>query len=514
MKYLDFEKHIKSELEGAQETVQMDELLSALDLGDTPKKSSKGNFVYWLFIPILLLASLTMAWNLMDESKSNNTHSDALIQPQISGKNSINATEYTNSRTEKKETSLGETLISNSDNLNNLSSGNSSSSSSSSSSSNLSSRSSSNSENNNVNYENSNQEDNSSTLNKNLNSSSKQAQTRDFNREVNSENSKPSTAKEDLSNSYIFLSQDEIDASKSNSTSELIENRNSNVSSPEVLQRDIISMSELNTSSENLIENEMDGNLFSRMRINCPSFNNAEWHMALIPEVGVFSPRKTLGVKSLEAPDSYTPRLAYESSLEGLEIGLYGMLVRDNVPFYIKGGVSYSRISERMDLEYEFTQQDTTIGIISTTISGNGDTITHIYGDIITETTYKGSNRQHHYIHLFDFPVSLGYSTYLGGFDIGIEAGVRINFMTRATGNLLTTKKDYTPLSLNKLFKNRIGVNYFGGLMIGRNFGSLGDFYLAPRFTYFPDDFSNAANTVSQKYFAIGINAGVVYKIN
>ena len=38
MKYLDFEKHIKKELEGSKETVQMDALLASLNLGKEPAK--------------------------------------------------------------------------------------------------------------------------------------------------------------------------------------------------------------------------------------------------------------------------------------------------------------------------------------------------------------------------------------------------------------------------------------------------------------------------------------------
>ena len=85
--------------------------------------------------------------------------------------------------------------------------------------------------------------------------------------------------------------------------------------------------------------------------------------------------------------------------------------------------------------------------------------------------------------------------------------------MTRATGNQLIGKKSYDNLSFSNSFKRRIGVSYFGGLMIGRNFGQFGDFFVAPRFHYYPEDFTSAINPVSQKYVAIGINAGVIYKI-
>lgn len=265
-------------------------------------------------------------------------------------------------------------------------------------------------------------------------------------------------------------------------------------------------------SPTSMIEREED-ELFSRMKINCPSFTNAYWRIALVPEVGYFAPIKTLESKTGELSAAYENRQADERSLEGINFGLYGMVVRDRLPVYLKAGISYSRITERMDLSYEYTLQDTMVGIISSTVSANGDTITHIYGDVISETLYKGKDRQHSYIHLFDLPVSVGYTSYIGGFDIGVEGGVKINLMTRATGNLLVGSTEYSNLSLNRLFKNRIGLSYFGGVMIGRNFGRFGDFFVAPRFHYYAQDFSNDANPISQRYLSVGINAGVVYKL-
>ena len=49
--------------------------------------------------------------------------------------------------------------------------------------------------------------------------------------------------------------------------------------------------------------------MFSRMKINCPSFDNSGWHMALIPEVGIFKPFKTLeNIASDEFGDPGNPQ--------------------------------------------------------------------------------------------------------------------------------------------------------------------------------------------------------------
>lgn len=253
--------------------------------------------------------------------------------------------------------------------------------------------------------------------------------------------------------------------------------------------------------------------LFSRMRINCPSFNIPHWRIALIPEVGIFLPSKNLSTKGIESPLAYQQRISNESTLEGINVGLYGMLIRDRIPFFVKAGISYSRIAEKMELEYEYVERDTTVGIVSSTVSANGDTITHVYGDVITETLFKGKNQRHYYVHLFDFPVSVGYNTFVGGLDLSVEAGMKFNFMTRGTGNILTGQNTYANLTLEPQFKNRIDMSFFGGFMVGRHFNNVGDFYLAPRFTFYPSDFSNQDNPIKQSYMTFGLNAGFIYKL-
>ena len=484
MKYLDFEKHIKNELAGSKEPVQMDALLGSLNLGKEP--TSKG-FALWMILPFLLLVVTGFAWDYMNSDK--NANNDLMLTKKISTKENYNQQNSNADHNVKNEIN-STTLVSN------------------------------------ENTENKSKINNKveikktaikSSKNKKSNSSDSQLLNRPpANNEIQQKNNLQPSNQIDFDDliSGTNLNSSYIQKHSSNTNTKLKETVASINDVTARATRDLLDIRDIEKSVDLLGDNEVDDKLFSRMRINCPSFDNAAWHLALIPEIGIFLPKKTLGSTSLEDHDALSQRLKSESTLEGLELGLYGMLVRDNVPFYLKAGISYSRISERMDLKYEYTEIDTSLGVISTTVSSNGDTITHIYGDIYTETTFKGSNRQHYYIHLFDIPISVGYTSYIAGLDIGIEAGVKINFMTRGTGNLLTSQKDYTNLSLNRLYKNKIGLSYFGGLMIGRNFGRFGDIYIAPRFTYYPNEFNNANNNVSQKYFTIGLNAGIVYKIN
>lgn len=507
MKYLDFEKHIKKEFEGSTETVQMDALLSSLNLGGEPRRRG---FSYWKMTPFLLLAFAALAWFYIATPTAHNEQlattqnkattaenlmSDEGSNPEIMASNAIHSTENTN---KKENTSKEKPLGNSNETLENT------------------------------------QTNIASTRGVELTANNAAART---NMSKRDETSLGLEGKDNVlsTNSPSMSTRDQVTPFLVNQRSET-SHTNSSYIQPEgktaeiegipakpmahvptkdvKAARNLVSLAELDNSVSTLESAAMDDELFTRMKINCPSFSSESWHMALIPEIGVFMPNKTLENTSTDQSSAFEERMNSESTLEGIEVGLYGMLVRDNVPFYLKAGVSYSRITERMDLQYEYTLQDTTVGIIASTVSDNGDTITHIYGDIISETTYKGSNRQHYYMHLFDIPVSVGYTSYVAGLDVGFEAGVKVNFMTRATGNMLTSQSDYTNLSLNRMFKNRIGLSYFGGLMIGRNFGRFGDFYIAPRFTYYPNDFNNQNNSIRQRYFTIGLNAGVVYKIN
>jgi len=494
MKYLDFEKHMKKELGNAKEPVQMDALLASLDLGKKPKK--KG-FALWMIIPFLLLTISVFAWKYMDgfygeddeislsQSSSADEGSSRMVTtaPVVESDQVQDSDDFNNKMVEAYRDIPNKTPFKN------------------------------------IKQNNSEKlafDSNENTSNKKITNltTAENYTAKSMLSDLNLSKTKSSSKSAEAShteNSSSHIS--EMDVNTATGQEAKATSMRPLIASSERISRNALDIRELSNAAALLEDAEVDGNLFSRMKINCPSFDNIGWNIALMPEVGAFLPFKTLENTVMEQSAAFNERRTSERTLEGLQIGLYGMLVRDNSPFFIKAGLSYSRISERMNLQYEYVEQDTTIGIISSTVSSNGDTITHIYGDIITETTFKGSNRQHHYIHIFDIPISVGYTTYLGGLDIGIEGGVRVNFMTRATGNLLTSASEYTNLSLNRLFKNRVGLSYFGGLMIGRNFGRFGDFYVAPRFTYFPDQFNNENNSVSQKYFTIGLNAGVVYKI-
>lgn len=511
MKYSDFEKQIGKKLAKAEEPVNMDLLLGNLGIVEYPKKKNAKPFPFWIMIPILVFGSILtfMAMNGSQISAGENpsasyaSNSDINSQSSIEKKSVPEIDKKAQSPNEKTirqpvniKTEPG-TLLNQEKPESHIGTDGSVKEKTNGSPFNINLEKRSNINTEKVNYQNLDDEVTKKKSNVIVESRLVENQGNILNTNTNTNTKTQILGLGKTKSKYQAYSKN------TSKQQEKIAIR-STIALPLSLSNRTINFEKLE---------EYDNGLFSRMKINCPSFNQAHWRLALIPEVGVFAPIKTLENKLTEDTPDFVARQTQESTLEGLNIGLYTMLVRDKLPVYVKAGVSYSRITERMNLEYNYTELDTSVGVISETVSANGDTITQIYGDIITEIRKTGKNRQHSYIHLFDVPISIGYNTYIGGFDIGIEAGVKVNLMTRATGSLLISESEFTNLSLDRKFKPRIGLSYFGGLLIGRNFGRFGDFYLAPRFTYYPDDFSNELNSIRQQYLSIGVNVGVVYKL-
>jgi hypothetical protein len=250
--------------------------------------------------------------------------------------------------------------------------------------------------------------------------------------------------------------------------------------------------------------------------ILCPTFSNKDkLLLSFIPEVGYFMPIKKLEPKQADLPNGvFSLRYDNEQSLEGISAGAHIKIAKENLPFYVKGGVVMSRITEKMKLSYTTIKRDTTIGIISLTKSPNGDTITTIYGPIVKETETSGINTKHYYLHLFDVPVSIGIEQSLGRLKLNAEIGAAFNVGLSTSGNILTTDKNYEDVKQGGRFRSSLGLNYFGSLGLEMPMTEKLSLQANLRGRYLPTDFTRADGTISQRYNTIGVNVGVVYSLN
>lgn len=250
-----------------------------------------------------------------------------------------------------------------------------------------------------------------------------------------------------------------------------------------------------------------------RDKIVCPTFsNNGKLYLEIIPELGAFLPIKNLENSSVEPNNVFTKRNTDEKSLEGLNAGLYLRLSKEKSPFYIKAGLSWSRLSEKMPLTYSYTRKDTTQGIISVTVSQTGDTITYIYGDIIQERKISGNKTKHYSISMLDLPMAVGAEKRFGSWFAGIEAGLYLNLSMKSTGNLLASDTSFVSIDTPvEYFKRSIGLSYFGGIHVGKEFKNAGRIFLAARARFIPESFSTDQNRIRQTYQFAGLNLGYVY---
>jgi hypothetical protein len=246
-------------------------------------------------------------------------------------------------------------------------------------------------------------------------------------------------------------------------------------------------------------------------KVVCPTFSSRhKWYIELIPEIGYFRPLKTLENTTGEQNSVFDLRNKNEKTLEGIQAALYLQLRKQKSPFYLKAGLSYARLTEKMQLDYSYTKLDTTRGIISVTVSQTGDTVTTIIGDIITESKLSGKKVAHHSFSLYDIPVAIGYEKKMGRWSLGIEGGVMLNLSMQASGSTLVSDTSFVSVAPNQ-YRTNVGLSYFGGLSVGRDFNRLGRIYLAARARFIPNTFTIDTQRFRQSYNFVGLHLGYVY---
>ena len=278
------------------------------------------------------------------------------------------------------------------------------------------------------------------------------------------------------------------------------------------LRNNIEAANLLPTSTISLLDN-FDRGLSNKKTI-CPQFSERLWHMYIIPEVGYTFPMKTLSLTDENFRFIFTERLAHESTIEGINASLFLQFKNQITGLYVKPGVSYSRFTERID----FVSRDIEIDTSSVTTiirDTDGEIISEITEEVITENERVTRSRVHYQLHEFELPVALGYSLNLNQFSIDIEAGIKLNFLQKATGQILSSGAEFIDLGNNDvdLFKNSVGLGFFGGILLKKPLNSRTELYLAPRFSFNTLAYSSNSNPINQQYNVLGLHAGLIHAI-
>ncbi len=230
-------------------------------------------------------------------------------------------------------------------------------------------------------------------------------------------------------------------------------------------------------------------------------------------EVGLLKPFKKFRYTGIEPSIVFDLRKEKEKPLEGLQAAIFTKVIREDIPFYAKLGISYTRITDRFKYNYSYIEHDTIQGIISITQSENGDTLTVIYGDIIRDINIERNLNQHYYFHLIDIPLTLGYSFDINSFAIEAELGAIFNIRTYTTGKILSAPNTVTPVKDLNYFKSSIGFSYFAGINILKSVSYKGEMFAGVRFRYIPNNFSVNTNPIKQNYNLLGFHIGYLYNL-
>jgi hypothetical protein len=275
--------------------------------------------------------------------------------------------------------------------------------------------------------------------------------------------------------------------------------------------RSTLNFDELSVLSLNLLNTT--ASIPSIKDVECPDFRINKGRMAIeiLAEAGYFYPIKSFIDKSGEVNEINNLRNAHESSKEGWHAGIYAKFKNTKWPIYFQAGVSQDYLTERMTLQYDYTKRDTTQGIISITTSENGDTVTAIIGDIITETEITGKKVKHYKLQTIDIPITVGYSIGFNKFTVDLEGGVLLNLSMNSKGSILTSQSDFDYVSNQNPFKSKLGLSYLGGLSIGYHISPRSKVYINTKMRIIPGEINNPTNSLSQKYNFLGLNLGYGY---
>jgi len=161
-----------------------------------------------------------------------------------------------------------------------------------------------------------------------------------------------------------------------------------------------------------------------------------------------------------------------------------------------------------MTLDFEVTEIDTTIEIVSITESESGDTITFIYGEVYNESIITGRKIRHYSISSFDLPVHIGYELDLDKFSIGAEFGLSLNVTKIARGELLSSQTEFLNLEEDNVFKDKIGIGYDSKLFAAYKLDARNKIYASLSLNISPESIVLPEGNLDQNYKSIGISLG------
>lgn len=263
-------------------------------------------------------------------------------------------------------------------------------------------------------------------------------------------------------------------------------------------------------SSKLLYESEK---LKSSKKIECPRFTPPDVVLKLGMEASLGGTHKTLSMQTTETTEVFEQRKNNENALENIGLKVFTEIESRKLPVGLKVGAEFTRYVEKMRYKDSFVQIDTTVGIISQTVSPNGDTITTIYGDIITETEVTVDKVRHFSLFTLDIPVTATYELPIGkSSGLQLELGASLNFRTWKRGSILTDMNTFTPASEANYFRSSMGISMIGQVNYRRSLLG-GIAYIGVGIRHIPTSLSLGSTQTTHKYTSAGLKLGYIMRL-
>ena len=206
---------------------------------------------------------------------------------------------------------------------------------------------------------------------------------------------------------------------------------------------------------------------------------------------------------------------AFEKPLDYYHGQLGIKLNHNTLPLYLKTGLSYSRISSRIQLN-STTYTDTIInGTQYYDVDAEGARST-IDGDImaIKVTDYRA--KWHTYHHMIDIPIVVGYNLIkTPTIGLSLEAGISANILNHSQGAYINQEgflNKFTNSDNDNIYNKNLGLNFQAGLDFRFLLTRKNSFSLRANWTQF-GQMTNSQSEIIKKYQVLGINLGIQHRL-
>ncbi len=223
---------------------------------------------------------------------------------------------------------------------------------------------------------------------------------------------------------------------------------------------------------------------------------------AIIPQVATSTIQLEIEVvgnsfktfKQLEAfSDSYLEYLSLRKESEKVQLG-YGagirLLLTTPTGLRLRTGLDFAQINEEFD--------------------PNKISLRANLPDVEPVTQNK--------LRTYDLPMIIGYEKQWRKLSAGLNAGAFFNFRFKPQGDILNFET-FEPISLsseentNQVFKNNIGVNWYGSIHFGYRVAPRLKIVAEPFLRYFPGYFNDPNYVVNQRYLLTGLSLGLRHRL-